>query len=185
VVNARDQTVIEPTSSNLCALWEQDKEAAEIEFYYDEVEKVCLHLAENPVKAKQVMNQLLTSVKRLLDQFKDVIAQHKDDLGRTNVLKHKINLVHPFPITARPKSFDLAMQRKMKQEVQDLLRRKIIHPSISPYSASISVVEKKDGTIRICSAPIGLNAATIDDGQPLPNMRELMDAITGAKYYSS
>ena len=51
--------------------------------------------------------------------------------------------------------------------------------------ASISVVEKKDGMIRICSALIGLNAATIDDRQPLPNMRELMNAIVGAKYYSS
>jgi len=29
---------------------------AEIEFYYDEVEKACLHLAKNPVKAKQVIN---------------------------------------------------------------------------------------------------------------------------------
>jgi len=38
-----------------------------------------------------------------------VVAQHKDDLGRTNGLKHKINLVYPFPITARPKSFDLTM----------------------------------------------------------------------------
>jgi len=185
VVNARDQTVKELTTSNLCALWDQDDGAAEIEFYYDEVEKVCLHLAENPVEAKQVMNQLPMSVKRLLDQFKDVVAQHKDDLGRTNILKHKINLVHSFPITAKPKLFDPAMQRKMKQEVQDLLRKGIIRPSTSPYSASISVVEKKNRTIRICSAPIGLNAATIDDRQPLPNMRELMDAIARAKYYSS
>src|SRR6266542_1919920 len=185
VVNARDQTVKELTTSNLCALWEQDDEEVEIEFYYDEEKRVCLHLAENPVEAKQVMNQLPTSVKRLLDQFKDVVTQHKEDVGQTNVLKHKINLVHPFPITARPKSFDPAMQKKMKQEVQDLLRRGIIRPSTSPYSASISVVEKKDGTIRICSAPIGLNAAIIDDEQPLPNMRELMDAIAGAKYYSS
>ena len=117
VINVRDQIVKEPITSNLCALWEQEDEVAEIEFYYDEVEKVCLHLAENSVEVKQVLNQLPTSVKRLLDQFKDVIAQHKDDVGRTNVLKHKINLVHPFPITARPKSFDPAMQRKMKQEI--------------------------------------------------------------------
>jgi len=73
----------------------------------------------------------------------------------------------------------------MKQEVQDLFRRGIIRLSTSSYSASISVVEKKDRTIRICSAPISLNAVTIDDGQPLPNMRELMDAIAGTKYYSS
>jgi len=81
VINAKDQTVKETTSSNLCALWKQDDETAEIEFYYNEVEKVCLHLAENPVEAKQVMNQLPTSVKRLLDPFKKVVAQHKDDLG--------------------------------------------------------------------------------------------------------
>ncbi len=74
MVNARDQTVKETTSSNLCVLWEQDDEAAEIEFEYDEVEKVCLHLAENPVEAKQVLNQLPTSIKRLLVQFKDVVA---------------------------------------------------------------------------------------------------------------
>jgi len=52
----------------------------------------------------------------------------------------------------------------MKQKVQDLLKRKIIRPSTSPYSASISIVEKKDRTIRIYSVPIGLNVATIDDG---------------------
>jgi len=47
------------------------------------------------------------------------------------------------------------------------------------------VVKKKNGIIQICSTPIGLNATTIDNGQPLPNMKELMDIIAGAKYYSS
>ena len=74
MINARDQTVKDPTISNLCALWELEEEVVKIGFYYDEVENVCFHLAENPVEAKQVMNQLPTSVKRLLDQFKDVVA---------------------------------------------------------------------------------------------------------------
>ena len=80
VVNARDQMVKDTTSSNLCALWEKEKEVVEIEFYYDEVENVCLHLIENLIEIKQVMNQLPTSVKRLLDQFKNVVTQHRDDL---------------------------------------------------------------------------------------------------------
>ncbi len=86
-----------------------DENAAEIEFYYDEVEKVCLYLAENLVKAKQVFNQFPILIKRLLDQFKDVVFQHSNDIGKTNILKHKINLVHPFPIMAKPKTFDLSM----------------------------------------------------------------------------
>ena len=81
MINARDQTVKDSTSNNLCALWELEEEMAEIKFYYDKVEDICFHLAENPVEAKLVMNQLPTSVKKLLNQFRDVIAQHKDDLG--------------------------------------------------------------------------------------------------------
>jgi len=73
----------------------------------------------------------------------------------------------------------------MKQEIQNMFRRDIICLSISPYFVSISVVKKKNRIIRICSTPIGLNATTIDDEQPLSNMRELMDAIAEAKYYSS
>ncbi len=65
---------LEPSDSNLCILQKRDKDSAEIEFYYDEEEKVCLHLMENLIKSKQVMNQLPISVKRLLNQFKDVIA---------------------------------------------------------------------------------------------------------------
>ncbi len=56
VINARDQVVKNTTTSNLYALWELDEEVVKIEFYYDEVENIYLHLAENLVKAKQVIN---------------------------------------------------------------------------------------------------------------------------------
>ena len=56
VINVRDQVIKDITISNLYALWKRDDDAVEIEFYYDEVENICLHLAENPVEVKQVMN---------------------------------------------------------------------------------------------------------------------------------
>ncbi len=86
---------------------------------------------------------------------------------------------------ARLKTFNPGMQKKMKQEIQNLLRREIIYLSNSPYSASISVVEKKDGIIQIYSALIRLNAVTINDRQFLFNMRELINVIAEAKFYSS
>jgi len=46
------------------------------------------------------------------------------------------------------------------------------------------VIKKKDRTIRIYFTLIGLNAATIDNKQPLSNIKELMDAIIEAKFYS-
>ncbi len=85
----------------------------------------------------------------------------------------------------RLKIFDPGMQKKMKQKIQDLLRRGIIHLSNSLYLINISVVEKKDRTIRIYLALIDLNATIIDDKQPLSNMRKLMNAIVRAKFYFS
>ncbi len=67
------------------------------------------------------------------------------------------------------------MQKKMKQEIQNLLSRGVIRPSTSPYSASISEIEKKDGSIRICSAPISLNAVWTQ------NLILLEDAVASQK----
>jgi len=64
-----------------------------------------------------------------------------------------------------------------------VLKREIIWLSNNPYSASISVVEKKDEIIRIYSTLIGLNAITIDDRQLLSNMKELLNTIAEAKFY--
>ena|SRR6266542_2302070 len=102
-----------------------------------------------------------------------------------NVLKYRIHLIHFFLIIVRLKTFDFLMQRKIKQEIQSLLKRRIIRSDISLYSISISVITKKNGIIRIYLTPIGLNATTINDRQPMSNMKELMDAIARAKFYSS
>ncbi len=72
--------------------------------------------------------------------------------------------MHPFFITVKPKTFDLSMQKKIKQEIQDLLQKRIICSSNSPYLISILVVKKKNETIRICLALIRLNAAMIYNG---------------------
>jgi len=56
VINVRDQAVKTSEDSNLCALWERDEDSAEIEFYYDDIETVYLHLAENLIEIRQILN---------------------------------------------------------------------------------------------------------------------------------
>ena len=46
------------------------------------------------------------------------------------------------------------------------------------------MIAKKDSSIRIYFTLIRLNAVTIDDGQPISNIKELMDTITRIKFYS-
>ena len=57
--------------------------------------------------------------------------------------------------------------------------------SCSPYSSPIVVVQKKCGDIRLCVDYRQLNAKTRKDAYPLPCIEESLDALTGAKWFST
>lgn len=57
--------------------------------------------------------------------------------------------------------------------------------SCSPYSSSIVVVQKKDGTTWLCVDYRQLNARTRKDAFPLPRIEESLDALAGATLFST
>jgi len=107
---------------------------------------------------------------KLLNKYLDIRAKDSNDLGRTHLIKYKINFIYSFPIIARLKTFDPITQKKIKKEIQNLLKRGIIRENTSLYAASIAIVTKKDGSIRVCTTLIVLNKATIDDQHLLLNI---------------
>ncbi len=117
-------------------------------------------------------------------RYKEIIADDTKSLGRTHLIEHTIDLIHPFPIQTKGKPLDLPTRQWLKGEIEDMLRRGIIRPSNSPYAAGISIATKKDGSLRFCYAAIGLNDATIDDLYTIPNITELMDSLAGFEYCS-
>ena len=40
--------------------------------------------------------------------------------------------------------------RELKVQLQDLLEKGFIQPSVSPWGAPVLFVKKKDGTMRLC-----------------------------------
>ena len=47
------------------------------------------------------------------------------------------------------------------------------------------MVWKKDGSLRFCVDFCQLNAATVKDAHPLPRIDDLLDALLGAKWFST
>jgi hypothetical protein len=72
----------------------------------------------------------------------------------------------------------------LKQYIQDNLEKGFIQASSSPAGAPILFVKKADGTLRLCVDYRGLNELTVKNGYPLPLIRETLDRLSKAKWYT-
>ena len=70
-------------------------------------------------------------------------------------------------------------------QVQQMLTSGVIRPSNSPWALPVVMVKKKDGSLRFCVDFRQLNAATIKDAHPLPRIDDLLDALHGARWFST
>ncbi|KAD7477567.1 hypothetical protein E3N88_00703 [Mikania micrantha] len=69
-------------------------------------------------------------------------------------------------------------------QLQDLLDKGFIRPSVSPWGAPVLFVKKKDGSMRMCIDYRELNKLTIKNKYPLPRIDNLFDQLQGASWFS-
>ena len=72
----------------------------------------------------------------------------------------------------------------MEYEIDEMIELGVIEPSISPYSSPIVLVPKKDGSVRFCIDFHKLNKVTEFDAEPMPNMEEVINRMSGHRFYS-
>ena len=70
-------------------------------------------------------------------------------------------------------------------QVQQMLSSGVIPPSNSPWASPVVMVKKKAGSLRFCVDFRQLNAATIKDAHPIPHIDDLLDALHGARWFST
>ncbi|GFO40700.1 Pol polyprotein [Plakobranchus ocellatus] len=86
--------------------------------------------------------------KAVLREFDDVLS---DLPGQTDIIRHEIKLTDPTPFRISQYPIPIHARDAVKHEIQHMLDTGIIRPSSSPFALPITVVRKKDGTIRLCS----------------------------------
>ena len=68
--------------------------------------------------------------------------------------------------------------------MDELLAKRYIRQSKSPYGAPVLFVDKKDGKLRLCVDYRALNKVTVKNLYPLPRIDDLFDRLVEAKYFS-
>ena len=81
------------------------------------------------------------------------------------------------PISIPPYRMAPEELRELKVQLEELLSKGFIRPSISPWGAPVLFVKKKDGSLRLCIDYRQLNRVTIRNQYPLPRIDELFDQL--------
>ncbi|WMV08799.1 hypothetical protein MTR67_002184 [Solanum verrucosum] len=67
--------------------------------------------------------------------------------------------------------------RELKSQLQELLEKGFIRPSVSPWGSPVLYVKKKDVTFRLCIDYRQLNRIAIKNRYPLPRIDYLFDQL--------
>ena len=124
-------------------------------------------------------------LRELLRKYHDVFAWKDSELGFTDRVQHEIHLTQDTPVAQAYRRVPPSCLQEVRAHINDLLERKIISPSSSPYASPIVIVRKKSGELRLCVDYRKLNAVSRKDSFPLPRIDESLDALGGAQFFTS
>eukprot|EP00253_Pinus_taeda_P030209 PITA_30209 len=121
----------------------------------------------------------------VVQEFADVFLEEVPGLPPKRYVDFTIELIlGAAPMSRAPYRMSVPELTELKMQLQELLDKNYIHPSVSPWGAPVLFVTKKDGTFRMCIDYRQLNKLTIKNKYPLPRIDELFDQVKGATIFS-
>jgi predicted aspartyl protease len=122
---------------------------------------------------------------RTLKDYKDICAKSQTEIGRTNVIKHRIITGDAAPIAQPPYRINPKNRDFLKEEIVKMEQNGIIRKSISPWASPVVIVDKKGGDKRICIDYRKLNAVTKADAYPLPRIDDLLENLGKSNWFTT
>ena len=119
-------------------------------------------------------------------EFSDVFSKPGMPPARPG-LDLKINLRDKSAPPPKLRQFRLSHteQAEVKKQVEQMLEKGWVRPSVSPYGHPILFVRKKTGELRMCIDFRSLNKNTVIDKFPLQRISDLLDKLSQVRYFSS
>ncbi|KAL8123838.1 hypothetical protein AgCh_011729 [Apium graveolens] len=117
-----------------------------------------------------------------------IVREFPDELPRLPLdreIEFSIDLIPGAePVSKAPYCMTPVEMKELAKQLQKLLDKGIIRPSVSPWGAPLLFVKKKDGSMRLCINYRELNKLTIKNKYPLPMIDDLFNQLKGACCFS-
>ena len=118
-------------------------------------------------------------------QFPDVFPEDLHGLPPDRDIEFVIDLVPgTAPISTTPYRMAPTELKELKIQLEELVDKNFIKPSVLPWGVPVLFVKKKDGTLRLCIDYRQLNKVTMSNKYPLPRIDHLFDQLQGTKVFS-
>ena len=121
----------------------------------------------------------------VLLEFSDVFAESPDDFGRTGRKKHEIDTGNSAPIRQHVRRVPPAKRDEVQRLLGEMLQKKVVQPSTSPWASPVVLVRKKDGSTRFCVDYRKVNNITCKDAYPLPRIDDTLDTLVGSQWFTT
>ena len=104
---------------------------------------------------------------RVVSRFPNVFPEELPRLPPDREIEFEIELLlGTMPISRTPYRMAPVELKELKQQLQELLDKKFIRPSYTPWGAPVLFVKKNDGSMRMCIVYRELNKVTIKNKYP-------------------
>jgi hypothetical protein len=120
-----------------------------------------------------------------VEEYKDIFSSPTRVPMHFQV-KHPIDITPGAPLPNGPIYHRSLMENdEIKHQIQELLQKGHIRPISSPCGSLIVLVQKKDGTWRLCIDYRELNKITVRNQYPIPIIDDLLDQLKGENFFSN
>ncbi|KAI3776226.1 hypothetical protein L1987_45999 [Smallanthus sonchifolius] len=121
----------------------------------------------------------------VIREYSEVFPEELPGIPPDRDIEFRIDLVPDAqPVAKAPYRLAPMEMKELMVQLDELLEKGFIQPSISPWGAPVLFVKKKDGSMRMCIDYRELNKRTVKNKYPLPRIDDLFDQLQGASWFS-